>query len=153
MTIVLGPDWTHQLIELLDQQCRIYRQLQDLSQKQTETVEKGDSDALMLILSTRQKLIDQLQHINGQMDPFRQQWSSLWLELDAQARQEIDERVEEIQQYLEDIVTQDEADRANLIAQRDQVGQELQHSRTAGQAHAAYRTTVSNTPRYTDQQG
>jgi len=114
MTDTLQHDWADGLVELLDNQRRIYLRLRELSIEQAEFVASGEADALLKVLSDRQQLIDQLTQINGRIEPFKQDWPSMWRKLDDDTRSRVETLIGQVQGLLELIVAQDGRDRASL---------------------------------------
>lgn len=155
MTVGLSSQSVETLVELLDQQHAIYRQLRDLSERQSQLVADGDAESLLTLLNQRQGLIDELLRINEQIDPFKQRWSELWAELDAEQRRRVRERMDAVQSLLDGIMQQDEQDRQALVAQRAQVGEQLGQVHRGAAVNRAYGQSVgpSVQTRYTDQQG
>jgi len=154
MAVTTRPDWATELIDLLDDQRRIYVQLHELSQEQTHLVEAGEAEPLLTLLSKRQQLIDRLTQLNGRMEPFRRNWPTLWSELSDAKRTTVQSLIDQVQGLLDKIVNQDERDRAALSAQRERVGQALSQVKVGTNLNRAYGGPASpGSSRYTDQRG
>lgn len=155
MAVTTQSDRAGTLVELLGEQCGIYRQLNELAGRQSELVEGGDAEALLALLARRQSLIDQLTQINGRLEPYRDQWPSLWRELDESTRQRVTSLIDEVQRLLDEIVAQDERDRATLAAQRDRMADDMQRLGRGAAMNRAYGQAGPGAthPRYTDQEG
>ncbi len=149
------PQWAKKLIELLDEQRGIYRQLCDLSQQQSEMIEAGQAEPLLALLGRRQGLIDELAQLNGSLEPYKNQWPRLWHELEDEARGQIEQLIGDVQVLLDRIVEQDERDRLALSGERDRLADELQHVRRGSAVNQAY-GRLGGQPgnsRFTDQEG
>jgi hypothetical protein len=155
MTATAKPDWAIGLIDLLHQQRAIYQHLHDLSDRQSQLVAAGNAEPLLSLLAQRQRLIDDLTQLNGQIEPYKQNWPALWAHLDGSSRQAIQSLIDEVQRLLQLIVQQDEHDRQALASQRDHTATQLHQIRTGSVANRAYGKTPgsSDANRYTDQQG
>ncbi len=155
MTAQTAPHWAHTLIELLEEQRSIYQQLAQLSDEQSNLVAAGDAEALLSLLSHRQALIDRLVDVNGRVEPFKQQWPSLWSELDEDSRQHIRERIDDVKALLDQIVDQDERDRVALASHRNSVSRQLEHLNRGAAVNRAYGPSPAAPAesRFTDQQG
>lgn len=156
MTDLNGQAATAELIGLLDQQQRIYQHLQQLSARQSQLIREADAEALLVVLSQRQELIDQLVDIGAQVEPFRQQWPTFWSALDEQEQAQLRERIDAVRGLLEAVIEQDEADRIALAAERDAVASNMKHVRqgaAAGRAYGAAGQSHTHSPRFTDREG
>lgn len=154
MTASPQPDWATGLIELLDQQCRVYAQLDELSAEQGRLVREGDAEPLLNLLGRRQSLVDRLTQLSGRIEPYKQNWPALWAQLDAPTQTKIQGLIDRVQSMLDAIVERDERDRHALSAQRDRVAEQI-HVTTRGTAvHKAYGNVgAAAAPRYTDNAG
>ena len=154
MTTDTCPLWASELIELLEEQRRIYEQLGRLSEKQTELVREADAEALLALLSQRQAHIDQLLATNERLEPIKQRWPELWAELDDYTQNDIRALMNDVQQMLNAIIEQDEADRRSLAAQRAQVGDGLRKVSGGAAVNRAYgQAGGGSLNRFTDQRG
>lgn len=157
MTVATPPQWAAELIELLDAQRAIYRQLQQLSDRQGRIVSDGEPDmsALVTLLSQRQELIDQLTGLTSRIEPFRSNWVALWNSLDAVTRTQVRALIDEVQALLDAIVEQDERDRASLSDRRDRVAGQIAQVKRGSVVNKAYGPSAVRpaNPRFTDEQG
>ncbi|MAE61542.1 MAG: hypothetical protein CMJ49_09325 [Planctomycetaceae bacterium] len=155
MTETLHDDWAVTLVDLLDQQRAIYHQLEQLATQQGQLVDAGEAESLLTILAERQALIDQLSQINGKLAPFRQQWPTLWEELDADQRAQVTQRIDQVQQLLDQIVAHDQRDRATLQHHRDRLAGELDQVKQGAAMNRAYQhvDVDQSSPRFTDNEG
>lgn len=139
--VVTGSDAdsTQQLISLLEQQCHIYQQLQDLGRTQGELVNSGASEPLLRVLASRQKLIDELARLNSEMEPYRAQWPQVFGSLSESKREQVASLVKQVEQMLATIIDQDNRDRKQLEDAKGQIGNELSRVAHAGTAIDAYK--------------
>jgi hypothetical protein len=156
MTLTVPPRWSDDLIELLDQQHRIYLHLHELSVRQGQLVAAGDAEPLLTLLAQRQTLIDQLTQLNGRLEPFKSQWPHLWHQLDTTTRARVQGFIDEVQDLLDRIVEQDEKDRQALSAHRGRIADDLRNVSRGDAVNRAYgRQNVDpqTNNRYTDREG
>jgi hypothetical protein len=126
MKEVQASDIGVKLIELLTQQSILYRQLRELSQKQTGLVDGSDPEALLKILAGRQRLIDRLKVITGELTPIRSDWQRVSAGLEPAQKREVGKLVSEVQSTLQDILARDEKDSQKLSDSKQQVFKEIQ---------------------------
>jgi hypothetical protein len=144
------------LLLLLQRQRDLYTQLRGLSADQSDHVQRGSAEALLGILAQRQRLIDELAAINEELGPYRQSWGRVWQQVPQAQQPQVNALLAELDGLLKGIIDQDERDRRQLQAAKQQVGHELKkmsagnnavgayNRRTAGVAYAA------TNPRFTD---
>ena len=112
------------LIKLLERLQALAEQLAGLADKQAALIDAGDSDALLAVLTNRQRIMDQF--TAGQDSLTRLSDAARRDEPAGQATQErIGALIEDISDRLTDIMRLDEKDRSLLEASRDGVGEAL----------------------------
>ena len=156
MTLTASPRWSDDLVELLDQQRRIYVNLRDLSVRQGQLVAAGDAEPLLTVLAQRQTLIDQLTQLSGRLEPYKREWPHLWQRLDTNMRAKVQGFITQVQDLLDQIVEQDERDRLALNVHRGRIAEDLrQVSRgtTVNKAYGHAAVDPECRTRYTDRQG
>ncbi len=157
MTVAsIQPEWAADVIDLLDQQCGIYEQLHEMSAEQTRYVETGEAELLLTLLARRQQLIDHLSQLNGRIEPYKQDWPTRFAGLAVDVQEQLQVRINRVQTMLDQIVAQDERDRAELAKHRDRVGGEMGQVRQGAVINKAYGRpggAASSSPRFTDQAG
>jgi hypothetical protein len=126
MKEVQASDIGVRLIELLTQQSILYRQLRELSQKQTGLADGSDPETLLKILAARQRLIDKLKVITGELTPIRSDWQRVSAGLEPAQKREVGKLVSEVQNTLQDILARDEKDSQKLSDSKQQVFNEIQ---------------------------
>ena len=129
---------TQQLAALISQKHECLCRLRDIGLRQYQLVEEEDVETLLRLLATKQRLIEGLQQIEKQLDPFRQddpelrQWAS---PADRKACAEVASRCESL---LEEIVSQERRSEAELKQRRDRVAKQLDSAQESSVARHAY---------------
>ena len=138
---VVGSDsaGTQRLVELLQKQRDRYQKLQALSRTQSQLVESAATEPLLKVLAQRQHLVDELAHLHGEMEPYRQQWEQVYGQLPDADRDIVAGLINEVEQLLAGIIDQDNHDQRQLKQSKDQVGKGLSQTAHAGVAMAAYK--------------
>ena len=62
---------TDTLAELIEAKCRRLASLRELGRRQLALIEEGDMNALLDLLTTKQRSLIELQRIERALDPFR----------------------------------------------------------------------------------
>ncbi len=147
--------WAPRLARVLDEQCRLYEQLDELSQHQSACVESGETELLLDVLAQRKCLVDQVTDVNGLLEPFFSRWESLSEALDDDQRQVLRTKLTRLDELIGQISQRDEADRIKLEEQKGQIAQELGGAVRQKNAAAAYgRSGPSQVgARFQDRQG
>jgi len=117
--------WTPVLLKLLDEQRELCMRLESLSREQTSHVEAGRTDALIGVLSDRQRVIDRVVEINDRLEPFRSRREALMNRMSSGEQQGVQVRIDAIADSVERVRARDDADRLALEKQRSIVGDEL----------------------------
>ncbi len=126
------------LIGLLRHQQVLYRRLRQLAERQKTLVLESDAAALIELLSERQRLVDGLLGLNGQLAPFRARWSDVFGSLTEPSRRAVAEMLEEANQSLGAIIEGDQRDSATLTARKQGMAEELTGFGAGGRVTAAY---------------
>jgi hypothetical protein len=127
-----------QLIELLQQQCGLYRRLRWLAEQQQALVAREEAEPLMALLAKRQELVDGLVGLSGRLSPYRERWTAVYMGLAEVDRQRVAGLLEEANQALAMILTSDSRDGAALIARREEMAGRLTESGAAHRVGQAY---------------
>lgn len=150
---VNGMD-TRAFVALLKQQVAVFEQLDGYAQQQETLINEGRADELLTVLGRRQELINTLNGLNDQAEPFRRGWTQFSAGLDEAERSEIGELLKQVQSMLAEIIQRDERDRTELQQQRGKVSKELQQVSQVGAAMNAYGGAKrAYEPRFADKQG
>ena len=145
MTVTEAKDIGSKLIQLLTQQKFLYRQLKELTQKQTSLVDGNEPDMLLKILAGRQRLIDRLSLIDRELRPIRADWQKVSASLPAAQREEAKGLIDSVQAILGEIIARDTADTQTLHTQQKKVAAEIQGAVTGKRVNQAY-VQASSTP-------
>ena len=151
------------LIDLLTQQRDLYAQLSEFSGQQRQIIDAGQTEQLLAVLSQRQGIVAQLTHINQQITPLRQRMTAISEAAPPAVRQTLRDLVDQVQQMLQAIIEDDEADRRTLEESKARVSRELTKVKTAPAAINSYKSNayrpptaglpLRGAPRFTDARG
>lgn len=134
---------TEQLANLIDKKYEVLSLLRQLSRAQSDIVQCGDITRLMKLLATKQNLLNQLQNLEQQLDPFRSQdpdsrrWKS------PERRQHAREMATRCESLLNEIMLVEKQCEGELVLRRDATSTRLQGIHSVTQATDAY---TSNGP-------
>ena len=141
-------------VALLQRQADLISKLGTLSERQSGLVDEGQGEDLLTLLGQRQQLIDALDAINTDLEPFQARWSQLWEGLGESDRQRIGPLVSQTQQVLDQIMATDDRDQERLRVNQQRIAEELGRVNQTGEARRAYTAGAPNPPnRFTDKQG
>lgn len=132
------PLETDQLANLIAAKHKLLTQLQILSKRQLETISQNDASLLLRMLSAKQKMLDHLQTIESQLNPYRSQdpQSRQWRT--QQDRQNTAQLAKQCELLLTELMTLEKQGEAVLRRRRDEAAQQLQGAHNAEQARKAY---------------
>jgi hypothetical protein len=136
-----------QLLELLNHQKVLYRRLRLLAERQKALVVQDDAQPLLALLSERQKLVDGLVSLSGQLARYRESWPDFYSKLDAATRGRVSELLEEANSALGMILQSDRRDTAALAARRHQVADRMNAVEAGYRASSAYASAGLSTSR------
>ncbi len=144
-----------ELKKLLAQQVIYYRELEGYSKDQGDMVARGDTESLISLLGSRQKVLDRLGAIADQMAVYRASWQDLWDGLGENDRKLVGGLVDASEDLLKGIIERDELDKANLSAAKDAIENQVQKTQNRGAAMNAYQNQARGVmdPRFTDRKG
>ncbi len=134
---------TDLLAELINQKHDVLVQMRDLSRQQSELIGRGEISQLLAVLSAKQTLLIQLQKLEKQLTPFRdqdpesRQWRSV------QDRQRCRQVAERCETLLKEIMLVERQSETDLTYRRDQAAERLQGVHGAAQARRAYAGATS----------
>lgn len=129
---------TEHLADLIDRKHTCLLQLRELGTQQMRLVDQGEMGELLKVLSGKQYLINLLQELEQQLDPYRhddpesRQWRS------PQDRARCAQQSEACQMLLDEVLQQEKVSEASLTVRRDEVARRLQGVHSARQARSAY---------------
>lgn len=129
---------TDLLAELIDKKHHVLEQLRQLSRRQTELIDQGDMTRLIRLLAAKQKLLGDLQSLESELHPFRDEdpESRQWRTPDARAR--CRQTAERCEALLGEIMLIEKQSESELTQRRDTVAAQLQGAHAASHATRAY---------------
>jgi hypothetical protein len=141
---------TDQLAELIRRKHDCLLRLHEMGRSQLQLVASDELTELLLVLAGKQQLLEHLQLIERQLDPFRDQEpdSRRWRSSDDRRR--CAELVDRCEGLLAEIVEQERRSEAQLCLRRDEAAARLQDVHRASQARGAYQAPVSGGPVHVD---
>ena len=134
---------TEVLASLIDKKYEVLSLLRQLARAQVDVVRDGDTTRLMKLLATKQTLLNQLQSVERQLDPFRsqdpvsRQWRS------PEHRQQTRDMATRCESLLNEIMLVEKQCEGELVVRRDAAATRLQGFHSVTQAADAY---TSNGP-------
>lgn len=140
-----AKDDTGRLIELLEEQRTLFRQLRRLADRQQALIQADDVKPLLGLLADRQRLVDGLLGVNEQLAAYRKNWSAVYSGLDEGLRRRIAGLLEEANASFGTILQCDSRDSAALSAKRQEVGGRLMAVGNGSRARAAYAAASGGT--------
>jgi hypothetical protein len=129
---------TQQLTALLERKHDYLSDLRDLGARQLETIGNGDLTTLMKILSAKQSLLDELQHIERQLDPYRETSPDQRVWPTPALRQHCEQLATRCRLLFAEVLQQERDAERQLVVQRDDAERQLQGMHAAAHAHGAY---------------
>lgn len=129
---------TNKLMQVLAQKCELLVQLRQLGRQQNELIEASELGQLLNLLAVKQRLLNALETIERQLDPFRaqspddRQWTS---EAD---RRRCADLAAACERLLAEVMESEKQSEKRLILRRDEAATQLQAVHFAAQAHNAY---------------
>jgi len=129
---------TDLLAELIGRRCDCLRELRDMGRWQLELIGKGTMTELLDLLSTKQRLLGELQRIERGLDPFRGQDPDRRRWRTSEDRRLCTEQLQQCERLLAEIISQEKCSEGVLLRRRDEAAGRLQSAHLAGQARQAY---------------
>ncbi len=129
---------TDVLMRRIGQKLAILQQVRDLSQRQSALIAAGDIQRLLSVLTAKQTLLNALQKVERELEPFRRQdpearrWRSF------AEREECRQLAARCEAVLGDIVRIEQQDEAELRQRRDTAAARLQETHYTAEATRAY---------------
>jgi flagellar biosynthesis/type III secretory pathway chaperone len=134
---------TDVLAELIDQKYEVLSLLRQLARAQVTIIQDSDMTRLMKLLATKQNLLNQLQDLERQLDPYRdqdpdsRQWRS------PEHRQQTRDMATRCESLLNELMLIEKQCEGDLVVRRDAASTQLQGVHNVTQATNAY---LSNGP-------
>lgn len=125
-------------LEALRLELTLWSQLAELAQAQHEAVEQGNSDRLLSVLASRQRLVDRLCEHQTRTAQLRSAWGAHLGSLAPAQRQQAVELARQLQSLADAVRQADERDTRALADQRQDVVEQLASLRVGSSASRAY---------------
>lgn len=129
---------TQRLAELIGRKHDCLMQLRDLGREQDGLIDDGEMTGLLQLLAVKQRLLESLQQVERQLDPYRdqdpeaRQWTS------QAERDRCAHMLVRCEALLKEIVNQEKQSEAQLRVRRDETAARLQNISLAHEARGAY---------------
>ena len=129
---------TDALADLVARKLRVVTQLRELTVRQPALVEAGDMKSLLRVLTSKQKLLEEVQRLDGRLEPFRRQDPEQRVWQSPEHRRRCREDAEQCHRLVEEMKAMETRDKDHLVRRRDAVSQELEQAHAAAAARTAY---------------
>jgi len=113
-------------------------ELREMGERQLELVHAGAVEGLLDVLVAKQRVLAQLQKIERDLDPFRDQDAGGRTWRSEEARRRCARRLEQCASLLAEVVGQEKESQDELIRRRDLVASQLEDVHQALRARGAY---------------
>lgn len=137
---------TDTLTALVRQKLDCLNQLWRLSGQQNELIEGGDISQLLKVLAAKQRLLNNLQVTEQQLNPFRDDDPEQRTWRSQEDRQHCAAMIEACEQLLAKVMQHEQQCEGQLRHRRDEAAQRLQGAHVASQARDAYAQHPSSNP-------
>ena len=130
---------TAQLAALINQKQDVLKQLRQVSRHQLDLIETSDMDRLIRALATKQKLLTELQRIETDLDPFRDDDPDQRVWVSAEARRLCRQTADRCASVLQEVMLLEKHGQTALQERRDRVVSRLdgiQHGAAANRAYS-----------------
>lgn len=156
MASPITPDQCGELLaRQLAEQAGICGKIKELSEKQQKLVEERKEGELLVLLSDKQRLIDQHETLMKKTQDLRERWEAERGRAGAATQDKVEKAWERLRDVLNDVVRLEDQSRALLQDSRDKVSQDISRLQRGKIANKAYGGGALPRPqaRYSDKQG
>jgi len=126
------------VILALSEQVGCYRRLAKLAEIQHDFVQNGQTEQLIQLLESRQRLIDQISALDRNIAPAKQRWTDYLKTLEAADRSQAETMMTETRDLLARITAADKDDVMVLQQRKLNMGRQLQQTMNARQVNRSY---------------
>jgi hypothetical protein len=130
---------TDTLAELVDRKLRVLIHLRELTVRQPALIAADDWKTLLRVFAAKQKLLEEVQRIDRQLEPFRSQEPEQRRWRSPDARAQCRRAAERCRELIEEIKASEASDKHQLVERREAVARHLEQSHAAAAARVAYR--------------
>lgn len=134
---------TDRLSELIAAKLKVVELLSGLARRQLELAEQAEMTALLKVLSAKQTVLDQLQRLERQLDPYRDQDPERRVWRSAADRQRCQQQMDQCGHVLNEVMMLEKQGEAALVRRRQAAAIALEHVQSATDARTAYATPES----------
>lgn len=131
---------TDRLSELIAAKLQVVELLGGLARRQLELAEQAEMAALLKVLAAKQTVLDQLQRLERQLDPYREQDPERRIWRSAADRQRCQQRMDQCGQVLNEVLLLEKQGEAALVRRRQAAALALEQVQSATDARTAYAT-------------
>jgi len=142
---------TERLVGLLRQEKALYARFLELSGQQLAVIEGGDVTELLSLLGRKQELLGQIDRVERELSPAKQQWGQQRESLAPDEREVVEALIEEVGGVLEQLIALEKRGEQSLREQRQRTLEQIDRAERGhrlGQAYGAGAKPVNN--RYLD---
>jgi hypothetical protein len=129
---------TDRLAALVAAKSQVAELLVRLAQRQLELATGGQTQALLKLLAAKQSILDQLNHLEREIDPFRAQDPEARPWRTPADRAACQQHAQRASQLLAQAVTLEQQGEAVMVRRREAVAVELSAAQSAADARSAY---------------
>src|SRR4051812_19568135 len=131
---------TNTLTQVLASKCELLVQLRQLGRQQSELIEAAELGQLLNLLAAKQRLLNGLQSVERQLDPFRAQSPDQRRWATNEDRQRCADLAAACEKLLAEVMESEKHGENRLSLRRDEAATRLQAAHFAARAHDAYAT-------------
>lgn len=128
------------LYELICSKRTCLEQLRAMGLRQLELIESNRMTALLDLLAQKQQALAELQQLERELNPFRDQAPESRRWRSEEARRRCADALQACETLLAEIIERERTSEQTLVCRRDHAAQQLQGMHRAGQARASYTT-------------
>lgn len=134
---------TDRLSDLIAAKLQVVELLLGLARRQLELAEQAEMTALLKVLAAKQTVLDQLQRLERQLDPYREQDPERRIWRSIADRQRCQQQMDQCGQVLNDVMALEKQGEVALVRRRQAAALALEQVQSATDARSAYATPES----------
>ena len=135
---------TLRLVQLVDCKLQILELLSRLARQQLEIIATGDMTSLLRLLSAKQTVMDQLQKVERQLDPFRDQHPDARAWPSPADRERCQQKVQRCNELVSEMMQLQRQAEAEMVRRRNDAAENLSGVHSASEARLAYGSELSS---------
>ncbi|MBX3357211.1 MAG: flagellar protein FliT [Phycisphaeraceae bacterium] len=117
--------WLDAVSGLVSAQCELCREIEAMGDDQSRMVQEDRTEDLISLLAKRQKLVDRLGALGGELAPLRRKWEVFEPRLSPSQRATVTGLADQLAGLIDRISRRDESDRLCLEERRGRIAAEL----------------------------